>query len=177
MSAPPDPSAKHRSDWNRDRSGQLPGCLIERICELPQIRVERPQEPHRRVPAHPTLTTLHPANERRMRAKTLRELVHQERDQPNVRSVRTPAYAVRPNSANRPANRRVLFAPFRTAEALEPPVKGRSSQFFAPLRISGDGGNRTRVRDRVRMASTSVAGALISSLARLAGGVAGDQPP
>ena len=42
---------------------------------------------------------------------------------------------------------------------------------------NGDGGNRTHVRDRVRMASTSVAGALISSPARLAGGVAGDQSP
>src|SRR5271154_2040791 len=41
----------------------------------------------------------------------------------------------------------------------------------------GDGGNRTRVRDRVGMASTSVAGALISSLTRLAGGVVGDQSP
>jgi hypothetical protein len=41
----------------------------------------------------------------------------------------------------------------------------------------GDGGNRTRVRNRVRMASTSVAGALISSPTRLAGGVVGDQPP
>ena len=40
----------------------------------------------------------------------------------------------------------------------------------------GDGGNRTHVRDRARVASTSVAGALISSSARLAGGVAGDQP-
>jgi hypothetical protein len=47
----------------------------------------------------------------------------------------------------------------------------------SPEPKSGDGGNRTHVRDRVRMASTSVAGALISSLARLAGGVAGDQPP
>ena len=43
--------------------------------------------------------------------------------------------------------------------------------------ISGDGGNRTHVRDRVKMASTSVAGALVSSPARLAGRVAGDQPP
>ena len=43
--------------------------------------------------------------------------------------------------------------------------------------ISGDGGNRTHVRDRVKVASTSVAGTLISSLARLAGWVAGDQPP
>jgi hypothetical protein len=42
---------------------------------------------------------------------------------------------------------------------------------------SGDGGNRTHVRDCVRMASTSVAGALISSLTRLAGGVVGDQSP
>jgi hypothetical protein len=36
---------------------------------------------------------------------------------------------------------------------------------------SGDGGNRTRVRGRVSMASTSVAGSLISSHARLAGRV------
>jgi len=43
--------------------------------------------------------------------------------------------------------------------------------------IDGDGGNRTHVRDRVGAASTSVAGALISSPARLAGGVAGDQSP
>jgi hypothetical protein len=43
--------------------------------------------------------------------------------------------------------------------------------------ISGDGGNRTHVRDRVRMASTSVAGALISSPTSLAGRVVGDQPP
>ena len=41
---------------------------------------------------------------------------------------------------------------------------------------TGDGGNRTHVRDRVKVASTSVAGALISSPARLAGGVAEDQP-
>jgi hypothetical protein len=47
----------------------------------------------------------------------------------------------------------------------------------ANVRLSGDGGNRTHVRDSVMMASTSVAGALISSLARLAGGVAGDQSP
>ena len=40
----------------------------------------------------------------------------------------------------------------------------------------GDGGNRTHVRGRVMMASTSVAGALVSSLASLAGWVAGDQP-
>ena len=33
------------------------------------------------------------------------------------------------------------------------------------------------VRNRVKLASTSVSGALISSPARLAGGVAGDQPP
>lgn len=45
------------------------------------------------------------------------------------------------------------------------------------VRKSGDGGNRTRVRGRVRMASTSVAGSLISSWARLAGRVAQDQPP
>jgi hypothetical protein len=42
--------------------------------------------------------------------------------------------------------------------------------------LYGDGGNRTRVRDRVGMASTSVAGALISSSTCLAGGVVGDQP-
>jgi hypothetical protein len=42
--------------------------------------------------------------------------------------------------------------------------------------FNGDGGNRTHVRDRVKMASTSVAGALVSSPARLAGGVAGNQP-
>ena len=40
----------------------------------------------------------------------------------------------------------------------------------------GDGGNRTHVRDRAKVASTSVAGALVSSSARLAGGVAVDQP-
>jgi hypothetical protein len=45
------------------------------------------------------------------------------------------------------------------------------------VRKSGDGGNRTHVRNRVKMASTSVAGALISSRVRLAGGVARDQPP
>ena len=60
-----------------------------------------------------------------------------------------------------------------------PDPKGRPLDEVRATRddISGDGGNRTHVRDRVRMASTSVAGALISSLARLAGGVAGDQPP
>jgi hypothetical protein len=42
---------------------------------------------------------------------------------------------------------------------------------------NGDGGNRTHVHDRVRMASTSVAGALVSPSSRLAGGVLGGQPP
>src|SRR5215217_6895679 len=42
---------------------------------------------------------------------------------------------------------------------------------------NGDGGNRTRVRDRVAAASTSVSGALISSSGRLAGGVSEDQLP
>ena len=46
-----------------------------------------------------------------------------------------------------------------------------------PRADSGDGGNRTRVRDRAEMASTSVAGALISPRGRLAGGVPRDQPP
>jgi len=40
-----------------------------------------------------------------------------------------------------------------------------------PSDTSGDGGNRTRVRDRVKVASTSVSGALISPQDRLAGGV------
>src|SRR6185312_17562081 len=51
--------------------------------------------------------------------------------------------------------------------------QGRGSGSVA---ISGDGGNRTHVRNRVRMASTSVAGALVSPLARLAGGVVRGQP-
>src|SRR4051812_15055558 len=41
----------------------------------------------------------------------------------------------------------------------------------------GDGGNRTHVRDRVGLASTSVSGALISFPTRHAGGVVGNQPP
>ena len=58
------------------------------------------------------------------------------------------------------------------------PVSSPDSALQSQTRgISGDGGNRTHVRNRVRMASTSVSGALISSSARLAGGVAEDQPP
>jgi site-specific DNA recombinase len=53
----------------------------------------------------------------------------------------------------------------------------RHARGLRNVRKSGDGGNRTHVRNRVWMASTSVAGALISSPTRLAGGVVGDQPP
>ncbi len=56
-----------------------------------------------------------------------------------------------------------------------PPTRARDYWAFGG--VYGDGGNRTHVRDSVVMASTSVSGALISSLARLAGGVAGDQSP
>ena len=42
---------------------------------------------------------------------------------------------------------------------------------------SGDAGNRTRVRGRVDVASTSVAGALFSSSGCRAGGVPEDQLP
>jgi hypothetical protein len=64
-----------------------------------------------------------------------------------------------------------------TYRATIPDEEAPPWQGFAQRQESGDGGNRTHVRNRVRMASTSVAGALISSLARLAGGVVGDQPP
>ena len=57
---------------------------------------------------------------------------------------------------------------------IPPEAKAKSPVEWAK---SGDGGNRTRVRDRAEMASTSVAGALISSRDRLAGGVARDQLP
>src|SRR6202035_3358435 len=61
------------------------------------------------------------------------------------------------------------------------PTRPRSPETPVPdvprHHIYGDGGNRTRVRSRVWMASTSVAGALISSLASLAGRVVRDQPP
>ena len=56
------------------------------------------------------------------------------------------------------------------------PAKERISRSFALVLSSGDGGNRTHVRNRVKVASTSVAGALISSSTRLAGGVVADQP-
>jgi hypothetical protein len=83
----------------------------------------------------------------------------------------------------RPATER---APIRRSSAPRPhaarartrkPRPPSSGPGFTRRTYGGDGGNRTHVRDRVRMASTSVAGALISSLTRLAGGVVGDQPP
>jgi hypothetical protein len=95
----------------------------------------------------------------------------------SVRSVRSPAYVLRTLAARKPANTGRAFAPLRTSSNGKRPAQGRNLRNFAPACVSGDGGNRTHVRDRVRMASTSVAGALISSSARLAGGVAGDQPP
>ncbi len=59
--------------------------------------------------------------------------------------------------------------------------RGRRSSLLVETEASncrdGDGGNRTHVRDRTAMASTSVARALISPSARLAGGVAGGQLP
>ncbi|MDT7753894.1 MAG: hypothetical protein QOD96_7556 [Pseudonocardiales bacterium] len=59
-----------------------------------------------------------------------------------------------------------------------PPPEASKPLNGAALRgTSGDGGNRTRVRDRVAVASTSVSGALISSSNRLAGGVYEDQLP
>ena len=67
------------------------------------------------------------------------------------------------------------FAPVRA----KLPAKERISRIscsFALVLSTGDGGNRTHVRDRVKVASTSVAGALISSSTRLAGGVVADQP-
>ena len=67
-------------------------------------------------------------------------------------------------------------SPTTIAESFPPSVSPKSPHLQAFRGISGDGGNRTHVRDRVKVASTSVAGALISSPARLAGGVAGDQP-
>lgn len=58
-----------------------------------------------------------------------------------------------------------------------PPVPAAKTNNLQRKRgFSGDGGNRTHVRDRVRMASTSVAGTLISPLASLAGRVARGQP-
>lgn len=48
---------------------------------------------------------------------------------------------------------------------------------FQEVPIYGDGGNRTRVRDRVTVTSTSISGALFSPSDRLAGGVAEGQLP
>ena len=79
---------------------------------------------------------------------------------------------LKPPSAPRPDSARDLHSS-KTPKAQPPKGLGR----FDLRQDGGDGGNRTHVRDRVRMASTSVAGALISSLARLAGGVVRDQPP
>lgn len=66
--------------------------------------------------------------------------------------------------------------------AAEPPPRRTPDDLYATAsrkpksELSGDGGNRTHVRNRVRMASTSVAGALVSPLASLAGRVARGQP-
>ena len=55
---------------------------------------------------------------------------------------------------------------------------GRRARFVMRMLIqSGDGGNRTRVRNRVTVTSTSVSGALISPSRRLAGGVHEGQLP
>lgn len=80
-----------------------------------------------------------------------------------------PKQTPRPWLPTRAQNRPFLkHSPRRFADlALQSQIRG----------VSGDGGNRTRVRGRVRMASTSVAGSLISSCARLAGRVVQDQPP
>src|ERR1044071_3817275 len=51
------------------------------------------------------------------------------------------------------------------------------SRIVGSGRTSGDGGNRTRVRNRVTVTSTSVSGALISPSGRLAGGVPEGQLP
>ena len=95
----------------------------------------------------------------------------------SVRSVRSPATVLRTLGACRPANQRFFFGPFRALTSPKSGMRVRSSHYFAPVCVSGDGGNRTRVRNRVKMASTSVAGALLSSPARHAGRVAGDQSP
>jgi hypothetical protein len=73
----------------------------------------------------------------------------------------------------------------RPRNLLTRPPAGQTPRFSADsnlrtnwrMTLSGDGGNRTRVRDRVAVASTSVSGALISSSDRLAGGVSEDQLP
>ena len=74
-----------------------------------------------------------------------------------------------------------VSVPVCTAEAPPNRVGRRCAEEAAQLsgfsEADGDGGNRTRVRGRVKGASTSVAGALISSSARRAGGVPEDQPP
>ena len=57
------------------------------------------------------------------------------------------------------------------------PAAAGSSQYFASFRPSGDGGNRTHVRGRAKVTSTSVAGALISPSTSLAGRVVECQPP
>ena len=57
------------------------------------------------------------------------------------------------------------------------PANRANSRLFEVCVTSGDGGNRTRVRDRVAVTSTSVSGALFSSRTRHAGGVARDQLP
>ena len=56
------------------------------------------------------------------------------------------------------------------------PAYEPNSRFCAVYEISGDGGNRTRVHDRVLMASTSVAGALISSEVASPAGLLGTSP-
>jgi hypothetical protein len=65
------------------------------------------------------------------------------RDRLNVRSVRSPATVLRTLSAQRPANQRFFFGPFRTLTSPKSGMRVRSSHYFAPIRVSGDGGNRT----------------------------------
>lgn len=72
---------------------------------------------------------------------------------------------------------RTTRRPIRNRSPVPAAKKPKSAHLQRKRGASGDGGNRTHVRNRVRVASTSVAGPLISSSTRLAGGVVGDQPP
>ena len=93
-----------------------------------------------------------------------------ERDpaEQEMRGSATPAVAARARFADSPANDQ----PIPPSRRVRPTTSGGAAQMSGSSCItSGDGGNRTRVRDRVKVASTSVSGALISPQNRLAGGV------
>jgi hypothetical protein len=92
--------------------------------------------------------------------------------QPELEATRAAGEEARADQAIISTTLRIL--PGARTRKPRPPSSGPG---FTRRTYGGDGGNRTHVRDRVRMASTSVAGALISSLTRLAGGVVRDQSP